>query len=176
MDWAEAARTVQQCQRKRSLSRISRSTHVRELRLMAASARTPVRPRPQHVWHRPLALNHWVLIIELQGVKWNTLGAWPDIAAAWTSSAISQISLLLLFILMLSLPLLGIALLYLHLSEVYGDPLCLQKAKEYATKSLRCLNKRDVTFLCGDAGLYAVASVIFHKLGSAQEADDCVNR
>ncbi|XP_073489654.1 glutathione S-transferase LANCL1 [Aquarana catesbeiana] len=70
----------------------------------------------------------------------------------------------------------GIALLYLHLSEVYGDPLCLQKAKEYATKSLRCLNKRDVTFLCGDAGLYAVASVIFHKLGSAQEADDCVNR
>ncbi|XP_068101502.1 glutathione S-transferase LANCL1 [Hyperolius riggenbachi] len=70
----------------------------------------------------------------------------------------------------------GIALLYLHLSEVYQDPSLLQKAREYVTRSLRYLNKRDVTFLCGDAGPYAVAAVVFHKLGSAQDADDCVNR
>ncbi|XP_075036381.1 glutathione S-transferase LANCL1 [Mixophyes fleayi] len=70
----------------------------------------------------------------------------------------------------------GIALLYLHLSEVYGDPSHLQRAQEYASKGLRCVNRRDVTFLCGGAGTYAVAAVIFYKLGSNKEADDCVTR
>ncbi|XP_072274654.1 glutathione S-transferase LANCL1 [Pyxicephalus adspersus] len=70
----------------------------------------------------------------------------------------------------------GIALLYLHLSEVSGDPSYLQKAKEYISRSLQLLNRQDVTFLCGDAGPCAVASVIFYRLGYAQEADDCINR
>ncbi|NP_001082380.1 LanC like 1 L homeolog [Xenopus laevis] len=68
----------------------------------------------------------------------------------------------------------GIALLYLHLSDVYGDSSLLQKAHEYICKSLRCLTRRDVTFLCGDAGPYAVGAVVFQKLGLTKEAEDCV--
>ncbi|KAM4697595.1 glutathione S-transferase LANCL1 isoform 1-T3 [Rhinophrynus dorsalis] len=68
----------------------------------------------------------------------------------------------------------GIALLYLHLSDVYGDPFLLQKAQDYVNRSLSCLKRRDVTFLCGDAGPYAVGAAVFHKLGCAKEAEDCV--
>lgn len=70
----------------------------------------------------------------------------------------------------------GIALLYLHLAEVYGDQMYLLIAQEYASKGLRCLNRQDVTFLCGDAGPYAVAAVILYKLGSHKEADECISR
>ncbi|XP_040296704.1 glutathione S-transferase LANCL1 [Bufo bufo] len=70
----------------------------------------------------------------------------------------------------------GIALLYLHLSEVFGDQSFLIRAQEYASKALHSLNKRDVTFLCGDAGPYAVAAVILHRLGSHKEADECISR
>lgn len=70
----------------------------------------------------------------------------------------------------------GIALLYLHLAEVYGDQMYLLIAQEYASKALRCLNRQDVTFLCGDAGPYAVAAVILYKLGSHKEADECISR
>ncbi|XP_063789145.1 glutathione S-transferase LANCL1 [Pseudophryne corroboree] len=70
----------------------------------------------------------------------------------------------------------GIALLYLHLSEVYGDPSYLQRAQEYAAKGLSRVNQRDVTFLCGYAGSYAVAAVISYKLGNHKEAEDCITR
>ncbi|CAH2306137.1 glutathione S-transferase LANCL1 [Pelobates cultripes] len=68
----------------------------------------------------------------------------------------------------------GIAMLYLHLSDVYGEPSLLQKAQEYVQRSLRCLTRRDVTFLCGDAGPYAIGAVVFQKLGYSNEADDCI--
>ncbi|XP_056390380.1 glutathione S-transferase LANCL1 [Hyla sarda] len=70
----------------------------------------------------------------------------------------------------------GIALLYLHLSDVYRDQSFLLRAQEYASKALHCLNNRDITFLCGDAGSYAVAAVILYKLGSHKEADECISR
>ncbi|KAG9477515.1 glutathione S-transferase LANCL1 [Eleutherodactylus coqui] len=70
----------------------------------------------------------------------------------------------------------GIALLYLHLSEMYGDQSYLLKAQEYVSKALHCLKKRDVTFLCGEAGPYAVAAVVLYKLGSHKEADECILR
>ncbi|KAM8933904.1 glutathione S-transferase LANCL1 [Pelodytes ibericus] len=68
----------------------------------------------------------------------------------------------------------GIALLYLHLSDVYGEPSLLQKAQDYVSRSLRCLTRRDVTFLCGDAGPYAIGAVVFQKVGLANDADDCI--
>ncbi|XP_073502710.1 glutathione S-transferase LANCL1 [Phyllobates terribilis] len=70
----------------------------------------------------------------------------------------------------------GIALLYLHLSEVYRDQSFLIRAQEYASIGLRCLTRRDVTFLCGEVGPYAVAAVILYKLGSHKEADECISR
>uniref|UniRef100_A0A8C5PBB2 Glutathione S-transferase LANCL1 n=1 Tax=Leptobrachium leishanense TaxID=445787 RepID=A0A8C5PBB2_9ANUR len=68
----------------------------------------------------------------------------------------------------------GIALLYLHLSNVYGEPSLLLKAQDYVRRSLRCLTRRDVTFLCGDAGPYAIGAAVFQKLGCSNEAEDCI--
>ncbi|XP_058888534.1 glutathione S-transferase LANCL1 isoform X1 [Acipenser ruthenus] len=70
----------------------------------------------------------------------------------------------------------GIALLYLHLYNVYGDSSYLQRALEFVNRSLSCLTRRWVTFLCGDAGPLAVAAVVFHKLQRDKEADDCLGR
>ncbi|NWW37147.1 LANC1 protein, partial [Panurus biarmicus] len=70
----------------------------------------------------------------------------------------------------------GIALLYLHLYDVYGDPAYLQVAHEYVKKSLRCMTRRSITFLCGDAGPLAVAAVVYHKLQNQKQAEDCIIR
>lgn len=76
----------------------------------------------------------------------------------------------------LYVPSAGIALLYLHLYDVYGDPAYLQVAHEYVKKSLRCMTRRSITFLCGDAGPLAVAAVIYHKLQNQKQAEDCIIR
>ncbi|XP_048454797.1 glutathione S-transferase LANCL1 [Rhincodon typus] len=70
----------------------------------------------------------------------------------------------------------GIALLYLHLHNIYGDQSFLQKALQYVNKSLKCLTGRVVTFLCGDAGPLAVAAVVHHKLRQTQESDAYINQ
>lgn len=70
----------------------------------------------------------------------------------------------------------GIALLYLQLHSVYGDPEFLQRALDYVSRSLRSLTERWVTFLCGDAGPLAVAAVVFHRLNRTQESEECINR
>lgn len=70
----------------------------------------------------------------------------------------------------------GIALLYLHLFDIHGDGSFLQHAQSYVTKSLNCLTKRWITFLCGDAGPLAVAAVVYHKLGRERDAEDCIRR
>uniref|UniRef100_A0A6I8ND58 Glutathione S-transferase LANCL1 n=1 Tax=Ornithorhynchus anatinus TaxID=9258 RepID=A0A6I8ND58_ORNAN len=70
----------------------------------------------------------------------------------------------------------GIAALYLHLYNVYGDPGYLHTAHDYVKKSLSCLTKRSITFLCGDAGPLAVAAVVFHKLQNEKQAEDCISR
>ena len=76
----------------------------------------------------------------------------------------------------LYVPFAGIALLYLHLYDVYGDPAYLQVAHEYMKKSLSCLTRRSITFLCGDAGPLAVAAVIYHKLQNPKQSEDCITR
>ncbi|XP_061571439.1 glutathione S-transferase LANCL1 [Cololabis saira] len=71
----------------------------------------------------------------------------------------------------------GIALLYLHLHSVFKEESFLQKALDYVSHSLRCLTRRrDVTFLCGDAGPLAVAAVVYSRLQRIQEAEECINR
>ncbi|XP_069790166.1 glutathione S-transferase LANCL1 isoform X2 [Narcine bancroftii] len=70
----------------------------------------------------------------------------------------------------------GIALLYLHMHNVYGDQHFLQKAAHYVNKSLKCLAGRVVTFLCGDAGPLAIAAVVYHKLQQMQESDNYINQ
>uniref|UniRef100_H2TCD2 Glutathione S-transferase LANCL1 n=2 Tax=Takifugu rubripes TaxID=31033 RepID=H2TCD2_TAKRU len=71
----------------------------------------------------------------------------------------------------------GIALLYLHLHDVFKEAAFLQRAREYIERSLMCLTRRhDVTFLCGDTGPLAVAAVVYHRLQRAPETDECINR
>ncbi|KAK3510470.1 hypothetical protein QTP70_008671 [Hemibagrus guttatus] len=70
----------------------------------------------------------------------------------------------------------GIAMLYLHLHSIYGDPAFLQRALEHVNRSLKTLTQRWVTFLCGDAGPLAVAAVIYHRLQRTQESEECINR
>lgn len=71
----------------------------------------------------------------------------------------------------------GIALLYLHLHGVFGEPSFLQKALDYVGHSLTCpTRRRDVTFLCVDAGPLAVAAVVYHRVQRAQESDECLSR
>ncbi|XP_068931323.1 glutathione S-transferase LANCL1 isoform X4 [Petaurus breviceps papuanus] len=70
----------------------------------------------------------------------------------------------------------GIALLYLHLYDVYGDPVYLQMSHEYVKKSLCSLTKRTITFLCGDAGPLAVGAVVYHRMGNEKQSEDCITR
>ncbi|KAK5850300.1 hypothetical protein PBY51_014561 [Eleginops maclovinus] len=70
----------------------------------------------------------------------------------------------------------GIALLYLQLHRGSQDASHLQRALDYVKRTLRILNGRKVTFLCGDAGPLAVGAVVHHKLGSNAESQDCLNR
>ncbi|KAK2108544.1 Glutathione S-transferase lancl1 [Saguinus oedipus] len=70
----------------------------------------------------------------------------------------------------------GIAVLYLHLYDVFGDSAYLQMAHSYVKQSLNCLTKRSITFLCGDAGPLAVAAVLYHKMNNEKQAEDCITR
>lgn len=71
----------------------------------------------------------------------------------------------------------GIALLYLHLHDIFKEESFLHKALDYVSHSLKCLTqRRDVTFLCGDAGPLAVAAVVYSRLHRVQEANDCISR
>ncbi|KAI4881804.1 hypothetical protein NFI96_016442 [Prochilodus magdalenae] len=70
----------------------------------------------------------------------------------------------------------GIALLYLHLHAVYGDPAYLQRALDHVSRSLRCLTHGRVTFLCGDVGPLAIAAVVYHRLQRSHEAEECIER
>lgn len=70
----------------------------------------------------------------------------------------------------------GISLLYLHLFNVFRDASYLNKAQEHISKSLKCLNKQGVTFLCGDAGPLAVGAAVYYKLQQEKEAEECIRR
>ncbi|XP_066517947.1 glutathione S-transferase LANCL1 [Hoplias malabaricus] len=70
----------------------------------------------------------------------------------------------------------GIALLYLHLHSVHGDPSFLHRALDHVSQSLKCLTHSALTFLCGDVGPLAVAAVVYHRLQRPQESDECIDR
>ncbi|XP_064419552.1 glutathione S-transferase LANCL1 isoform X1 [Latimeria chalumnae] len=70
----------------------------------------------------------------------------------------------------------GIALLYLHLYNVIEDPSYLQRALQHVGKSLSCLTKRWMTFLCGDAGPLAIAAVVYSKLQREKESEQCISQ
>ncbi|KAL8165676.1 UNVERIFIED_CONTAM: LanC-like protein 2 [Gekko kuhli] len=70
----------------------------------------------------------------------------------------------------------GIALLYLQLYRVTGEKHNLQRALDYVKRTLRNLNGRRVTFLCGDAGPLAVGAVVYHKLNIEDESKECVTK
>ncbi|KAM3916412.1 glutathione S-transferase LANCL1 isoform 1-T3 [Leptodactylus fuscus] len=69
----------------------------------------------------------------------------------------------------------GIALLYLHLAEVYGDDY-LEKAHRYASKGVRGVVRHGSSFLCGASGPYAVAAVTFYKTGQGKKAEECISK
>ena len=71
----------------------------------------------------------------------------------------------------------GIALLYLHLHDVFGDASFLAKALDAVGRSLHTLTRRhDVSFLCGDAGPLAVAAAVYHRMQRPHETEECLNR
>ncbi|XP_061777501.1 lanC-like protein 2 isoform X2 [Nerophis ophidion] len=70
----------------------------------------------------------------------------------------------------------GIALLYLQLHRVSNEASYLQRALDYVKRSMRILNGRKVTFLCGDAGPLAVGAVVHHKLGNTADSKDCLTK
>ncbi|KAJ3611127.1 hypothetical protein NHX12_021143 [Muraenolepis orangiensis] len=70
----------------------------------------------------------------------------------------------------------GIALLYLHLHRVSSEASHLQRALDYVKRSLRNLNGRKVTFLCGDAGPLAVGAVVYHRLKNTEDSKDCISK
>ncbi|XP_077592281.1 lanC-like protein 2 [Stigmatopora nigra] len=70
----------------------------------------------------------------------------------------------------------GIALLYVQLYRGSNEAAHLQRALDYVKRSMRILNGRKVTFLCGDAGPLAVGAVVYHKLGNTAESNDCLSR
>lgn len=71
---------------------------------------------------------------------------------------------------------LGIALLYLQLYRVTCDQTYLLRSLDYVKRTLRNLNGRRVTFLCGDAGPLAVGAVVYHKLKSDCESQECITK
>ncbi|XP_073095279.1 lanC-like protein 2 isoform X3 [Manis javanica] len=70
----------------------------------------------------------------------------------------------------------GIALLYLQLYRVTCDQTYLLRSLDYVKRTLRNLNGRKVTFLCGDAGPLAVGAVVYHKLKSDCESQECISK
>ncbi|XP_024620114.1 lanC-like protein 2 isoform X1 [Neophocaena asiaeorientalis asiaeorientalis] len=70
----------------------------------------------------------------------------------------------------------GIALLYLQLYRVTCDQTYLLRSLDYVKRTLRNLNGRRVTFLCGDAGPLAVGAVVYHKLRSDYESQECITK
>ena len=70
----------------------------------------------------------------------------------------------------------GIALLYLQLYRVTCDQSYLLRSLDYVKRTLRNLNGRRVTFLCGDAGPLAVGAVVYHKLKSDCESQECITK
>ncbi|XP_061569120.1 lanC-like protein 2 [Cololabis saira] len=78
----------------------------------------------------------------------------------------------------------GIALLYLQLHRVSGDPPHLNRALDHVKRALRTLNRtpdrtlnrRKVSFLCGDAGPLAVGAVVQHRLGNQDQSRDLLDR
>lgn len=70
----------------------------------------------------------------------------------------------------------GIALLYLQLHRVSHEASHLQRALDYVKRTMRILNGRKVTFLCGDAGPLAVGAVVHHKLNNTADSKDCLSR
>ncbi|XP_028425322.1 lanC-like protein 2 [Perca flavescens] len=70
----------------------------------------------------------------------------------------------------------GIALLYLQLYRTSREATHLQRALDYVKRTMRILNGRKVTFLCGDAGPLAVGAVVYHKLNNTADSQDCLSR
>ncbi|XP_034028933.1 lanC-like protein 2 isoform X2 [Thalassophryne amazonica] len=70
----------------------------------------------------------------------------------------------------------GIALLYLQLYRVSSEASYLQRALDYVKRTLRILNGRKVTFLCGDAGPLAVGAVVHHKLNNKADSKECLSK
>ncbi|XP_017334923.1 lanC-like protein 2 isoform X1 [Ictalurus punctatus] len=70
----------------------------------------------------------------------------------------------------------GIALLYLQLHRVSADSSHLQRSLDYVKRTLRNLNGRKVTFLCGDAGPLAVAAVVHHRLKNQADSKEFLTK
>lgn len=70
----------------------------------------------------------------------------------------------------------GIALLYLQLHRVSSEASHLQRALDYVKRTLRNLNGRRVTFLCGDAGPLAVGAVVHHRLNNTADSQECLTK
>uniref|UniRef100_A0A2R5LDA0 Putative lanthionine synthetase c-like protein 1 n=1 Tax=Ornithodoros turicata TaxID=34597 RepID=A0A2R5LDA0_9ACAR len=70
----------------------------------------------------------------------------------------------------------GIALLYIHLSDVFEDDSYLAKALPYVQKPLSSLRGKRFSFLCGDPGPLATGAYIYHRLGKKEESHKLIKK
>lgn len=74
----------------------------------------------------------------------------------------------------------GFALLFLQLYEKFGHAEerqhFLETAAVYLKPALKHLKSGVHSFLCGDAGVLAVAAVVHAKLGDSKTSKECVER
>ena len=68
----------------------------------------------------------------------------------------------------------GYALLYLHLSDVLGDNKFLDKCLPLI-ESIRKLNSKRYTFLCGDSGVLTIQSIVHHLKGNQKQCNQSLN-
>lgn len=66
--------------------------------------------------------------------------------------------------------------LYTDFDDSQNKTFYLFKAVELIKKTLKNLNQRSLTFLCGDAGPLAVGAVIFKADGQEDESDKCLEK
>eukprot|EP00005_Dracoamoeba_jomungandri_P000891 CAMPEP_0174251796 /NCGR_PEP_ID=MMETSP0439-20130205/1507_1 /TAXON_ID=0 /ORGANISM="Stereomyxa ramosa, Strain Chinc5" /LENGTH=436 /DNA_ID=CAMNT_0015332211 /DNA_START=53 /DNA_END=1363 /DNA_ORIENTATION=- len=75
----------------------------------------------------------------------------------------------------------GVAYMYLMLHESQGTNKYLEEAEKYITRALHNLRVRPsrssvMSFICGKAGVYAVAAVVYHRLNDPDMSRKYVER
>ncbi|XP_065311685.1 lanC-like protein 2 isoform X1 [Dermacentor albipictus] len=70
----------------------------------------------------------------------------------------------------------GVALMYMHLSDVLQDTSYLNRALPLVERQLSYLKERRFSFLCGDPGPLAIGADLYNRLGRSQDSHNLIKR